>query len=73
MDIVGRRARTVSEEHRLRPGHSEVERLVCGNALIRELTDWKPETNLDGGLRKTVAWFQIHENARSYKHDLYNV
>jgi NAD dependent epimerase/dehydratase len=63
----------VSEERRVRPAGSEVERLVCDNGLIRELTAWQPTVGLDEGLAHVVAWLREPGNLERYKVDVYNV
>lgn len=63
----------LSEDDRTRPKNSEVERLLCDNALIHELTGWKPAVSLDEGIRRTIEWFQSGENMKRYKANLYNV
>lgn len=67
----------VSEEERLRPENSEVERLLASNQRARERMGWTPEHGgLDGfrrGLEKTIAWFREPGNLARYKHDIYNV
>lgn len=71
--ITGSEAHIVTDEVRLRPGKSEVERLLASNALACELTGWKPEVPLDEGLRRTVEWFGDEGNRSRYKWDTYNV
>lgn len=66
-------ARVVSEDLRLRPSKSEVERLLGANGKIRSLTDWEPRVSLKEGLASTIAWFRRSENLRSYKAGIYNV
>ena len=63
--IVGSPARVVTEEQRLRPGKSEVERLLGNDALMRELTGWAPQVELRGGLERTVEW--LRANMDRYK------
>ncbi|WP_461208456.1 NAD-dependent 4,6-dehydratase LegB [Desulfocurvus sp. DL9XJH121] len=67
----------VTDDQRVRPEKSEVERLWADNAFIRKLTGWAPEYGgLDGlerGLRETVDWFRVPENLKMYKADLYNM
>jgi dTDP-glucose 4,6-dehydratase len=58
MGIVGREAEIVCEEERLRPEQSEVQRLVCNNALARDLTGWSPQHSLEQGLQETCQWFR---------------
>ena len=66
-----------SDEQRLRPAASEVERLCADNTLARELTGWTPQyaghEGLRRGLVETVAWFQDPDNLRRYKAGLYNL
>ncbi len=63
----------VSEDLRKRPDKSEVERLVCNNSLMKEITGWEPETPLKEGLLKTIEWFKNKENLKRYKGDIYNI
>jgi NAD dependent epimerase/dehydratase len=66
-EIVGTKLEIETEAARLRPDQSEVERLLCDNALIRELTGWRSKVPLREGLEKAVAWFRRPENLRRYK------
>ncbi|MBS1189848.1 MAG: family NAD(P)-dependent oxidoreductase [Rhodocyclaceae bacterium] len=67
----------VTDEARLRPEKSEVERLWADNAKARELFGWQPAyAGRDGfkrGLQETAAWFVQGHNLRSYKADVYNI
>lgn len=58
---------------RLRPGGSEVFRLLGDNSLITSLTEWRPEFSLEEGLLKTIEWFTKPENLKKYKSGIYNV
>ncbi len=60
-----------TEQDRVRPDNSEVERLVCNNSKIMKHTTWKPQYNLESGLKETITWLQ--QNIHVYKSDLYNV
>lgn len=60
-----------TDEQRVRPSGSEVERLVCDNGGLIAATRWKPQFDLDSGLRKTIAWLKNH--LPLYKHDRYTV
>lgn len=64
-------AQIVCDEQRLRPGKSEVNRLLGCNKKIMELTDWKPLYSFEEGLTETIEFFR--ENADDYKVDLYNI
>lgn len=63
----------VTDPQRLRPGGSEVYRLLGDNSLITSLTDWRPQYSLEAGLRKTIEWFSDRSNLRKYKSGIYNV
>lgn len=67
----------VTDEARLRPEKSEVERLWADNAKAREIFGWQPSYGgLDGfkrGLSETVEWFTQARNLRGYKADIYNL
>jgi dTDP-glucose 4,6-dehydratase len=62
---------------RLRPGKSEVERLVADNRKARKLAGWEPAySGMEGfrrGLEETVEWFRNPAHQRLYKAELYNI
>ena len=64
-------ARIICDEQRLRPGKSEVNRLLGCNRKIRELTDWEPGYSLEQGLNETIAF--LRGNMDRYKTDIYNL
>jgi len=66
-------AKIVSEDVRIRPQNSEIERLLGSNEKLKELTGWIPETDIDRGLELTIDWFKNEENLRIYKPWVYNV
>lgn len=70
-EITGMKFRVQTEKERLRPGKSEVERLVCSADKLKDLTGWSPKIDFRNGLRKTSEW--IAKNMNSYKPDIYNV
>ncbi|MBM4318842.1 MAG: NAD-dependent epimerase/dehydratase family protein [Deltaproteobacteria bacterium] len=55
MAVVGRQLPIASEEVRLRPDASEVQRLLCDARQAREVLGWQPVVGLDEGLALTVA------------------
>ena len=67
----------ISDEIRLRPENSEVERLWADNGKAERLFGWRP--NFGGregfkrGLVETAKWFAKPENLRAYKVDTYNI
>lgn len=75
--LMDREVDFITDEQRLRPAGSEVERLWADNTRARELTGWAPQySGLDGlerGLRQTIAWFGEAGNLRRYKAGRYNV
>jgi NAD dependent epimerase/dehydratase len=76
-ELMGQEVNFVSDEQRLRPAGSEVERLWADNALARTLTGWQPQYGDGDGLRrglgKTIEWFSDPANLRRYKAGLYNI
>jgi nucleoside-diphosphate-sugar epimerase len=66
-----------TEEARLRPGKSEVERLFADVSKAKRLIDWSPQLpGLDGlteGLRLTIDWFKDPSNRARYKVGRYTV
>lgn len=62
---------------RLRPQHSEVERLFASYARAKEQMGWSPEYGgLEGfekGLQRTVEWFTDPRNLENYKVNSYNI
>ena len=76
-DIMNTEVSFVSENERMRPQDSEVERLWADNSKAEKLFGWKPTfSGRDGlrrGLEQTVAWFRQPENLRAYKSDIYNL
>ena len=67
----------VSDEIRIRPENSEVDRLWASNTKAKEIFGWEPKySGRDGfkqGLLKTIEWFTKAENLREYKSEDYNV
>lgn len=73
IEKINPKAKMISEDVRKRPENSEVERLVCDNALIKKMTGWKPEVALEEGISVTIEWFRNKKNMEGYKHGIYNV
>ena len=67
----------VSDDQRIRPADSEVERLWADNSRARELLDWHPTFGgIDGfrrALAETIDWFTQADNLQNYKHQHYNI
>jgi NAD dependent epimerase/dehydratase len=75
--VMGVDIEIVTEEQRLRPEGSEVERLWASNEKAREMLGWQPSYGgLEGfhrGLSETIDWFRNPVNLIAYKLNLYNV
>jgi NAD dependent epimerase/dehydratase len=55
-EIVGRQVPVETDDARIRPDKSEVNRLLADNTLIRELTGWRSAVPFREGLERTVDW-----------------
>jgi len=73
ISLINPKAQIVSDDVRLRPEKSEVERLLGSNQKIKELTAWTPNFTLEQGLLQTIEWFSDKNNLSRYKSDIYNV
>jgi dTDP-glucose 4,6-dehydratase len=60
--MVGREIRIVRETKRVRPGLSELDRLVCDYTKARQLLEWHPRVSLHEGLQQTSVWVKQHTN-----------
>lgn len=76
-EVMNTQVEIETDEQRLRPASSEVERLWADNTKARDLLGWKPEfAGRDGfkrGLYETASWFSRPENLLFYKTDKYNI
>ncbi len=67
----------LTDEVRLRPEKSEVERLWAANAKALDLFGWQPtyagREGFKRGLAETAEWFARPANLIGYKADVYNV
>jgi NAD dependent epimerase/dehydratase len=63
----------IIDGQRLRPQNSEVFRLWGDNSLIKQLTGFQPDYNIEQGLTETCRWFANPENLKKYKANIYNV
>lgn len=68
---INPKARIVSDEQRIRPKDSEVNRLLGSNEKIRNLTGWEPKYTFSQGIEETIEF--IKNNMDAYKTDIYNV
>ena len=72
-EILGTHVPMLTDDARIRPKRSEVERLRCDNKKIAALTGYAPQVALPDGLSRTIEWLRRPENLARYKADLYNV
>lgn len=76
-EVMGVDLTITTDDQRLRPEKSEVERLWADNSKAKALTGWQPEYGgRDGfarGLKETIEWFCDPENLKKYKADIYNL
>ncbi|MCG6966532.1 MAG: NAD-dependent 4,6-dehydratase LegB [Chromatiaceae bacterium] len=76
-EAMGVEVEISTDEQRLRPQKSEVERLWADNAKARELLGWQPQYGQRDGFRRALAetaeWFTDPANLRRYKHGIYNI
>jgi NAD dependent epimerase/dehydratase len=76
-EAMGTSIEIITDEQRLRPEKSEVERLWASNTKARELLGWQPKYGgREGflrGLTETIAWFREPANLSAYKTEIYNL
>ena len=76
-DVMGFDIEIITDDQRMRPAMSEVERLWASNEKARDLLGWQPQFGgLDGfrrGLAETVAWFSNPAHLSAYKAEIYNI
>lgn len=76
-ETMGVEIEIVTDETRLRPKNSEVERLHADNAKAKRLFGWAPAYGGRQGFRRGLAeaaeWFQDPANLAGYKTDRYNI
>lgn len=76
-DVMGCEIEIETDEQRLRPDNSEVERLLAATDKAQDLFGWSPAFGgLDGlrkGLKITAKWFQDPENLKLYKTQRYMI
>lgn len=75
-DIMSADVEIKSEDSRIRPSGSEVERLWADNSKALDLFGWTPKyagkSGLRSGLELTIDWFKNPNNLKLYKSNLYN-
>ena len=75
--VMGTEITIETDEKRLRPEKSEVDRLLAGTDKLQTLTGWAPskegEDGLREGLKKTARWFSEPEHLSHYDVGQYSV
>jgi NAD dependent epimerase/dehydratase len=71
INLTGSKTSIEADENRIRPEGSEVERLLADASLANSELGWKPEVNLEEGLKRTIAWIQ--ENKERFRPDVYTL
>ena len=71
MQITGRDVPIMSDEARIRPAGSEVNRLLADASKLKELTGWAPKVHFRTGLSNTADW--IGRNLQHFKPQAYAV
>jgi len=75
-EVMGQEIEIQTDEARLRPANSEVERLWADNAKAKQLFGWAPEFGDSAGFKRglalTAEWFSDPKNLAMYKTDRYN-
>jgi len=76
-EVMGADIEILTDDQRLRPEKSEVERLWADNKKAKDLLGWQPAYGgLEGfkrGLQETADWFISSGNLTAYKSDQYNL
>ncbi len=76
-EIMNRDVEWISDEDRLRPKNSEVERLWASNEKAKRMLKWEPSYGGKEGFRKgleiTIDWFSNKTNRTNYKSNIFNI
>jgi NAD dependent epimerase/dehydratase len=64
-ETVGAQVEIVTDEQRMRPDASEVDRLLSDNSQAKSLMGWSPKVSFKTGLAETLTWFK--SNLGEYK------
>lgn len=76
-EIMDANIEIVTDDQRVRPDASEVERLRASNEKAKTLFGWTPthsgREGLKRGLEKTISWFSDPAHQALYKADQYNI
>ena len=71
LDLMGKDIPIKSDDQRIRPANSEVERLCAKNDKAQEILNWRPQYSLKQGLTETIEW--IEQNLERYRPEAYAI
>jgi NAD dependent epimerase/dehydratase len=69
LKLMGKKLPIISEEQRIRPENSEVDRLCADNTRAKQILNWSPRFKLEDGLSLTIDWLREHNE--QYRSDAY--
>lgn len=76
-DVMGADVTIKTDDQRIRPDKSEVERLLADTQKAQKIMGWNPSYSGAEGLRRglieTAEWFQNPDNLKLYKTGQYNI
>ena len=76
-EIMKKKLIITTDQKRIRPKKSEVNRLLSKNIKAKKLLKWKPKFNKQDGLKKglelTVNWFEKNIEKINFKSKVYNL
>jgi NAD dependent epimerase/dehydratase len=61
-ELLGRELGVQTDEQRVRPENSEVQRLTSEPKRAREVLGWEPEVSLREGLSRTIEWIDANRD-----------
>ena len=70
-EVTGIDKPITTDEDRMRPEASEVQRLLCDSTRAREWTGWAPQVTLEEGLARTAEW--VRDNLAHLQANQYHV
>ncbi|MDI6785046.1 MAG: GDP-mannose 4,6-dehydratase, partial [bacterium] len=71
IQLMDKEVKIIFDATRIRPSTSEVEQLMADSSKLMQTTGWKPKTNLEEGLKKTIDW--VSEYITLFKSHIYNI
>lgn len=76
-EVMSTKINVLTDDERLRPEKSEVERLWADNSKAKDMLGWRPQyagyAGFKEGLIETIEWFSHSDNLRAYKSDIFNI